>query len=203
MEMTRELAQKVLQTVDAGLVNGIGEPIPGKMCVEAAVCYAMGLPHSDNPKCVGSSVRRYKIRLNDSRWPTDKDRTEGMRKLSVAQLGSDFIDQLAFAKLVGLGCNRVVLPIALRIAAARGGKYADELEAAAKICESATDFEAAKAATLAAREITRKARAYADADAYADAKKIRLQMLQAVAKVGLDALIELKSPGCEFLDLCD
>ena len=95
MEVTinKELAKKVLNVVDKGLVNGMGEAVPGKMCVEAAVCYALGLPHSDNPPCVGQNVRSFKISLNDQKWPTDKDRTKGMRKLAIAQLGSDEIDQ--------------------------------------------------------------------------------------------------------------
>lgn len=211
MKMNRELAAKVLSVVDAGLISGLGEAVPGKMCIEAAVCYAMGLPHSDEPTCVGAAVRIAKIRLNDSRWPTSEDRAKGMRKLAIAQLGSDTIDQMAFAKGFGLACNRKVLPIALRIAAARGGPFAEELEAAAKVCEAAPDYKASKAAALAAREVTKKARAdayayanaYAYADAYADAKTIRLQMLNAVADAMLGVLIELKSPGCEFLDLCE
>jgi hypothetical protein len=36
MKITNELVQKVLSIVDAGLVSGMGEPVPGKMCVEAA-----------------------------------------------------------------------------------------------------------------------------------------------------------------------
>ena len=35
MEITLDIAKKVLATVDAGLVNGVGEPKPGSMCVEA------------------------------------------------------------------------------------------------------------------------------------------------------------------------
>ena len=254
MEMTRELAAKVLEIVDAGLVSGLGEAVPGKMCVEAAVCYAMGLPHSDEPTCVGAAVRTFKIRLNDSRWPTDADRTKGMRKLAIAQLGSDSIDQMAFAKQVGLECQRRVLPLTLRRAASFGGKYAAELEAAAVLCETSTTHEEAKAATLAAREVTRKSRAYANANAdanayayadayanayayananayaYADAyayayayananadayayayayananayAEFRLQVLNLVAAIGLEALIACKSPGCGWLDLCE
>jgi hypothetical protein len=45
-EITRDIATKVLETVDAGLVSGVGEPKPGLMCVEAAVCYALGLRRS-------------------------------------------------------------------------------------------------------------------------------------------------------------
>ena len=46
-QITREIAQKVLNTVDAGLTKGIGKSIPGQMCVEAAVCFALGLPPAD------------------------------------------------------------------------------------------------------------------------------------------------------------
>ena len=38
MEITREIAIKVRDTVDAGLVKGVGIQVPGQMCVEAAVC---------------------------------------------------------------------------------------------------------------------------------------------------------------------
>jgi len=51
MKITGELAAKVLAVVDAGLVKGLGEAVPGHMCVEAAVCYALGEPHSDAPSC--------------------------------------------------------------------------------------------------------------------------------------------------------
>ena len=68
--ITLDIAQKVLATVDAGLVSGVGTPIPGQMCVEAAVCYALGLPHSDDPLCVSRALREFKIRLNDANWST-------------------------------------------------------------------------------------------------------------------------------------
>ena len=73
--ITREVAQKVLDTVNAGLVAGIGKPIPGQMCVEAAVCFALGLPHGDNPDCVAPSFRALKIGLNDLSWSSNQART--------------------------------------------------------------------------------------------------------------------------------
>src|ERR1700679_473096 len=101
MEINLDLAKKVLSVVDAGLVSGMGVPEPGKMCVEAAVCYAMGLPHSDEPTCVSPALRRLKIRLNDSRWSSDAARTKGLRRLAVAQLGSaGALDDVAFADKV-------------------------------------------------------------------------------------------------------
>ena len=88
MEMTREIAAKVVEVVDAGLVNGVGKPIPGQMCVEAAVCFAMGLPHGDTPSCVSPALRRLKIGLNDRNWSSNQARSKGLRRLAVAQLGS-------------------------------------------------------------------------------------------------------------------
>ena len=44
IEITEAVALKVRDTVAAGLSNGLGNPEPGQMCVEAAVCYALGLP---------------------------------------------------------------------------------------------------------------------------------------------------------------
>lgn len=86
--ITKEIASKVLETIDAGLTGGLGHPIPGQMCVEAAVCYALGLDHSDDPKCVGHAIRALKIALNDLQWPNDKERAKGLRRLGLIQLGS-------------------------------------------------------------------------------------------------------------------
>ena len=58
IEINEALARKVLDVVDAGLVKGMGVPEPGKMCVEAAVNYAMGAPHGDQPTCVAADPTR-------------------------------------------------------------------------------------------------------------------------------------------------
>ncbi len=60
-EITKDVVIKLLGIVDAGLTNGLGVQEPGQMCVEAAVCYALGLPHGDDPKCVDPSLRSLKI----------------------------------------------------------------------------------------------------------------------------------------------
>lgn len=112
MEITKELAEKVLHVVDHGLVAGLGQPIPGQMCVEAAVCYAMGLPHSDKPTCVDQHLSQFKISLNDmSFWSSKKARAIGLRRLAIAQLGTkDQLDINVFANSVREYLIKKVLP---------------------------------------------------------------------------------------------
>ena len=163
MEITREIAAKVVEVVDAGLVNGVGLPIPGRMCVEAAVCFALGLPHGDDPKCVSPSLRRLKIRLNDASWSSNQARAKGLRRLAVAQLGSvGVLDEREFVRRVVAMTIRKAVPIALRAAAKRNPKFAVQLEACAVRCEVEGTRDACK-------EGERVARAAADADADADA----------------------------------
>ena len=107
--ITLKVAQKVLEVVDAGLSRGVGAPKPGHMCVEAAVCYAMGEPHNDAPRCVDDELRTLKIELNDMRgWKTKASRAKGLRRLAIAQLGS--VDKLnidEFYKGLDEICNKL------------------------------------------------------------------------------------------------
>ncbi len=151
IEITREIATKVRDVIDAGLVNGVGVAEPGKMCVEAAVCYALGLPHGDDPGCVSATLRRLKIKLNDSSWSSNKARAKGLRRLGVAQLGSKgVLDDAEFVKRVMEMTIRCSVPAALRSAAKVNPKHADALEAAAVRCELEGTREAASAAAAAA-----------------------------------------------------
>jgi hypothetical protein len=138
MKITKTIAKKVLKIVDTGLVCGLGSPIPGRMCVEAAVCFALGEPHGDSPSCVDEVVRSFKIRLNDSAWSCDAARTKGMRRIAVAQLGSkDVINVRLFHTLVCELTIRRVVPFALRQAASCKGNSGHKaaLEKAATRCE--------------------------------------------------------------------
>ena len=164
-EITKELAKRVLDTVDAGLVSGMGVPIPGQMCVEAAVCFAMGLPHSDEPTCVSPALRQLKITLNDaSGWSSNESRAKGLRRLALAQLGSaGVLDEKVFAQEVALMTVRTVVADALDHAASvhPDEHHRQALRCAAENCRSGRD--AAYAAYAAAA-------IYADAaDAAADA----------------------------------
>jgi hypothetical protein len=226
MEINKELAQKVLDTIKHGLVRGLGKQEHGKMCVEAAVCYAMGLPHGDKPTCVGEAVREYKIRINDSNWTSDAARAKGMKRVAVAQLGSEHIDQLTFSKRVAVLSVNKILSKVLRDA---------KLESDAVKCEAFTDFEkiidfcngikksTANANTyaiayayaytianantytyaytyaIAIAIANAYANTYAIANAYANAD----DLLTMACEVAVQALKEQNCEGCNFLYLCD
>jgi hypothetical protein len=153
MEITEAVARKVLTVVDAGLVSGVGAPIPGQMCVEAAVCYALGLPHGDEPVCVAGALRDFKIELNDARWSSPQARAKGLRRLAVAQLGSkDNLDKREFALRVSRLAIMTVVPAALRFAAKvhPEKKHKTALELAADRCVKEGTGDAADAAYDAA-----------------------------------------------------
>ena len=135
IQITREIATKVRDIVDAGLVHGMGDPEPGKMCVEAAVCFALGLPHGDHPECVSPALRQLKIGLNDRAWSSPLARAAGLRRLAVAQLGSaGVLDDRAFVTRVVEMTIRKAVPAGLRSAAKVNPMHAVDLEAAAVRC---------------------------------------------------------------------
>jgi hypothetical protein len=223
MEITQEIAQKVLDTVNAGLVKGLGKAIPGKMCVEAAVCYAMGLPHDDNPPCVSPVLRGLKIKLNDAEWSSKRVRANGLRELALLQLGTDgVIDEVEFAKRLALVVINKYLPSMLRKI---------NLNREADACEKAKDLVAA-AADAAARAAYAAYAAYAVSAAYARAAYARAacraadaaayayadpcvvvyavpslpsddKTLLSFAKDVAGILIDMKVPGVQWLSLLD
>ena len=232
MEVTEQHVRKILELADHGIAHGLGEPVPGKMCVEALVCFALGLPHGDSPPCVGSAVRAFKIRLNDSNWSSNEARAKGMRRIAIAQLGSDQIDQKEFAKLLAVDVIKQIVPIAMRAAAsvckdeakkaamlaaadecethgtvksarkARTAAYAAAYAAAAAAAYAYADA-AAYAATAAAAAAATAADAYADAAAYAAIAAAADEILSLIADIGVNVLIKLGAAGTKWLALCD
>jgi len=198
IQPTREVAIKVNRLLSHGLVKGMGVQEPGKMCIEAAVCCALGLPHSDDPACVSRAVRSFKITLNDANWSGNIARAKGLQRMAVAQLGSDGIDESLFVKELALSCVRKIVPIALRAAARlQNTEHCEKLNAEALKCEAATVDNMKDAAYSAARAAGAAAYSAADAaDAAAD------EVLSLMAECGVEALIKCKSPGCEWLDVC-
>ena len=171
MQINEAIAIKVLETVDAGLCAGMGKPIPGQMCVEAAVCYAMGLPHSDEPSCVAPSLRMLKINLNDKKWSSNAVRAQGLRRLALAQLGSaGHLDEPEFGRLLGKLAITSCAAKALRSAAKvqKDKKHIDALNAAADRCAIEGTIESALAGRAAAYAAANANGAYAAAAAAAN-----------------------------------
>lgn len=214
IQITEEVATKVLSIVDHGLSSGVGVPKPGWMCVEAAVCYALGLPHGDDPGCVAPSLRSLKIRLNDSNWSSNEARARGLRRLAVAQLGSkDALDEKEFVRRLIDYAIRISTPAALRSAASvcKDEKHKSALCEAANKCEKEGTREAAREAREVARAAADYAYAAAAADdaaaAYAAAdaakKSARDLSLAEYAEAVVQILIDLKAPGCQWLELTE
>ena len=231
MQITKELVTKINKLLDEGLVCGLGNPIPGKMCVEALICYALDLPHGDEPNCVSPAIRSLKIRLNDSNWSSNKARAEGMRNLAVLQLGTNnnFSDVDFTHKVAMFSCCEF-LPFFLRDIDKEKKWFTEELESGlrnAKTLEeaknaAANDAYAADAATDAADAATDAAdaadaaatatdaaayaayAAYAAANAAANAAAANAddKYLNLFAKGVERILIEMNVPGKDFIQPC-
>lgn len=202
--INKELAEKVLQTVDCGLSQGMGVSELGKMCIEAAVNFAMDLPHGDTPICVGSAVRQFEIELNDANWSSEKTRANGLRKNAIAQLGSDQLNQIEFAERMAIRNTQIVLTALF---------YKLKMDEVAKKCEivktipetiDAAEYAAeyAKYAAKYSAKYAVKSAEYAEYTKYA-AEDDPDYFFKLSAQVCLDVLIEMKSPGCEFLYLTE
>lgn len=228
--ITREIARTVRDIVDAGLSSGLGKQEPGQMCVEAAVCYALGLPHGDDPGCVAQSLRLLKIRLNDALWSSKAARAAGLRRLAIAQLGSaGVLDEQEFTRRVVDVTIRKAVPQGLRAAAKVNSTHAQALEDAATQCEREGTREACRDARVVARaaaaaEAVSAAGYAAEAAAAAGAADEAVSAAEAgyaagyaaAAAAGAEAgdkslaeytewvvgiLIDMQAPGCEWLDL--
>lgn len=176
MLITKEQIEKFDNILDRGLCTGIGTK-DGQMCIEAAISVALDLPFNDNPRCVGSAVRAYKIKINDSHhWKDSKSRAKHLRNLGIAQLGSNIIDQIEFSKKLAKATIQILIPQLYR--EIFPGKYKDII----KRCELEGSKEAAKAA-------------YAAAAAAANSEKYLILSVN----ICLNVLKEMNCPGIAYL----
>jgi len=189
------LARKVVKIVSAGLTGGLddghkdenGKPIPGHMCVEAAVCFAIGQDHGDQPKCVAPVVRDFKIQLNDADgWSYDMSRAEGLKRIAVAQLGSNKIQTKTFLKALRTVVN--------------GATPEDRI---VKILQDAVnDDHSGFLQTLSDAKISKAAKQEL-LDAYVDANGIAVDEIDAYSGGGaVDEIIGLDSTPCGEDGLC-
>jgi len=184
-----------------GLSGGVGQR-DGQMCIEAAVCAALGLPHGDDPKCVASAVRMFKIRLNDSRWSSPRARAEGLRRLGIAQLGSmGVVDDCEFTRRIAESTIRQLVPKLFRTLFPSNARCLT----AADRCEAEGSREAAREAQVAASAVYAVAYAAYAADAYAAyaaasaADAAADGYLRLSADIAFGILADLKSPGALWL----
>lgn len=210
--LASEINVKVLEVISHGLVAGVGVPIPGRMCVEEAVSFAMGFPHGDKPHCVAPAVRAFMVALNDSAWSTAQARAKGLSGIAIAQIGSNAIDQKLFVKEVARLTIRKIVPIALRTAAKIHSQevHIKALEAAAVKCENDEDYraavESARRVSDAAIAATSYAVCYAAIDAADEANDARGAARAAVdaaaASGGDETFTMMAAIGEAALQLC-
>ena len=202
---TIEQAQRVLDVVNCGLGYGLGNPKPGECCVEAAVCYALGQPHGDQPTCVHPTVRAHMLSLNDSSWSDGQARAKGLRRVAIAQLGTaDTLDGEQFKREFRVAAIQRCTPLLLRAAAtlARKGKddkHAEQIESVAAQCEAGVPVAEALAA-IKALHADSGAKCYAYANAYANAHAYANANADAYANANANARpFSLAKPRDKFL----
>ena len=206
LTITEPLIRKLLATVDAGLTAGLGVPTPGKMCVEAAIAFALGEPHSDGPTCVHPVVRAGKIALNDCAWSSDLARAKGLRRVAIAQLGSTEIDYVKYVTLLAQYTHNEIVPLAAESAAKYAESAAISAESAAEsaaISAKCAAKSAAESAAISAKYAEYAAESAAKCAAESAAESDRDAVLRLSADLMVRALKECGSPGCEWLWLCD
>ena len=199
-----DLIPKFDDILSRGLCVGVGDR-DGQMCIEAAICAAMDLPHGDEPDCVAKSVRSYKITLNDSSWSSAAARARGLRNLGIAQIGSrGVVDDQEFAKRLAEQTIRELIPTLFREV------FPDRQECldAADRCASEGTTASADSADRADRAASAASAAWADRAAWAADRADRAagaagaadKYLLLSASLALEVLRELNSPGCEWLE---
>jgi hypothetical protein len=175
-----------------GLCQGVGDR-DGQMCIEAAICYALDLPHGDEPDCVTPEVRSYKIWLNDAPWSSPEARAAGLRDLGIAQIGSKgVVDGRAFTTALAEQTIRVLIPMLFREVFTQDTVAHQRCRDAADRCEREGTRAAAAAAAAAYAAAAYAAAAYANAAAdAADAAAARRHMWERLLPSALDLLDRL------------
>lgn len=210
--------------------EGTGEQLPAWRCESYTFYYPL-LPHDDDTKCVGWAVRYLVFHINNREWSSDEARAAGLRKLAVAQLGSDQLDQFRFAELVALKTVQKLCPLLFAELAklAETDEDRESMKSAGRDCAEVTSLEEAievlNRDIASARglphtlEIARSsAHALAHGHILAHALDLALflaltldhviaitsdEALTMLADICLEVLVEMGSPGCQHLGLCE
>jgi hypothetical protein len=114
LPLTSQQLERYHRILSHGLSAGLGRR-GGMICIEAAICQVLGLPHGDKPGCVASEVQVYVIALNDAAWSSPMARASGMRNLGLAQLGSrGIVESSAFYDLMAKKTIKTIIPALFR-----------------------------------------------------------------------------------------
>jgi len=205
--INQNLVNSIHCLLDKGVTPGLSkDPKPGEMCLEQAVSYALGEEVTDKPSCVGEKVRYFVTRLNDQEWSSPFARAEGMRELSIAQLGSNSLNQKEFLDKLFFKVLTKMLPAMFRelgeekweeqIKSLEGAKSLKKARKAAYAAGDAAPYSAVVAAISAATSAVDAA----DATYFvAFATNTGDKYLKMDAHLAVEVLKEMGSPGCQFL----
>lgn len=214
--------------------EGTGEQLPAWRCESYTFYYPL-LPHDDDTKCVGWAVRYLVFHINNREWSSDAARAEGLRKLVVAQLGSDKLDQFRFAHLVALKTVQRMCPLLFAQLAklAETDEDREAMESAGRACSEVASLQEAVTVLVDAIDRARGAahaleiarystNALANGHTLAHALDLalniaiglgltldhviaitRVETLNMLADICTEVLIEMESPGCQWLGLCE
>lgn len=157
MEITDEIARNVLSAVDGGMVSGLWDP---------------GEERRDTPERIALTLRTFTVGLNyAASWPDSATRAKGMRRLTLAQLGSrGHLDEIVLAgelaDLANSWTDGILYPKAHAIYAQAWADNAATYAAVADGTHVASDTDDAH---IAARAAAAHAAHAANAVAYVDA----------------------------------
>jgi hypothetical protein len=168
----------------AGITQGVGKK--QQFCVEAAIDMATkgndADPNQaeDDPPCVDSDLRSFKIDLNDQDWSSPRARARGLRDVGIAQLGTANRN-FSFGRFISDLSERLTAQLIERIYAKDGAKgVAESISTLQEFenCSDSGDF-----LSILRREFDLK-------------KDVALNM---VASASAEVLIEMGTPGGKWL----
>lgn len=199
---TEQQTRRFLSLLEHGLSSGLGQSEPGKMCIEACWCVALDMPHGDNPgeDCVLPFFREQKININDFKgWSSPKARAEGMRQIGVAQVGSGDIDPIVAESSFKHNLNRFVLPFLIKqhLIKEPTNEFLLKQQELLKVASTKKEF---KKIRINCYNCYNYYYYYYNYNYY---YYNRDEFALLLCKALLETLIECKSPGCQYLWLCD
>jgi hypothetical protein len=197
MQITKELVDKIKHLLSFGLVKGLGKPIPGQMCVEALIANALGKEHTDlNYECVLPLLNKIKINLNDCDWSSNEARAKGMAKLAIAQLGSNILDEHVFIQKFEAKVDEKLLPYLVKKHKERDPRQSFRLD---ELTAGGWNRETANKLRKYSYHYCNNYYYYYNYYYIYYFRNFGDEWLNLVADTILEVLIEMKSPGCEWI----